>query len=337
MLVGLTRFQQASGQFFNNRYHVTGYYAQDSWKVSHRLTLNYGVRYEPFSPQHEKLGRQGAFSAAARAAGQISTTHPQALAGLLFPGDSGFVNNMVRPVYTHFMPRFGFALDLTGDGKTSVRGGAGQFYDTRLPGVFDNIFANSVPYVASVNYTYADASLGNFSDPYANIPGGNVFPAPQPPPATYFTTTNYQNSAFSTFNADTFHVPVTYSYNLAVEHQFTNSLSSRVAYVGSQSFHQINPTDINPVYNQTLGGTQTVGRRVYFSANNVQNYTADCNDGYGRHRKLPFASGVPAAARFGKPHRVCELHLVEGAGQQCLRCAGCDGGGPGQWLRSAGV
>jgi len=68
LLGGLTNFQQASGQYFNNRYHVTGYYAQDSWKVNRRLILAYGVRYEPFAPQHEKSERQGMFSPSARAA-----------------------------------------------------------------------------------------------------------------------------------------------------------------------------------------------------------------------------------------------------------------------------
>jgi hypothetical protein len=269
LLGGMTAFQQASGQYFNNRYKVTGYYAQDSWKASRRLTLNFGVRYEPFSPQEEKLGRQGMFSPAARTAAQISTTHPTALAGLLFPGDTGFVQNMVHPVYTHFMPRLGFAYDVFGDGKTSLRGGIGQFYDTRLPGVFNNIFANSVPYVASVNVTYTAASLGDFSNPYANIPGGNVFPAPQPPTASYFTTANYQNSSFSTFDPTTFRVPVTFSWNLAVEQQLTNTLSSRIAYVASKSSHQINPVDINPIYNQG----PNIGKRVFASTNNVQNYT----------------------------------------------------------------
>jgi hypothetical protein len=268
LLGGLTTFQQASGQFFNNRYHVTGYYAQDTWKVTHRLTLNYGLRYEPFSPQHELLGREGMFSPAARTAGQISVTHPTAPAGLIFPGDSGFVNNMVNPVYTHLMPRFGFAYDVFGNGKTSLRGGAGQFYDTRLPGVFDNIFANTVPYVASVNVTYSPTSLGDFSNPYANIPGGNIFPAPQPPPAGYFTLANYQNASYSTFNPATFRVPVTYSFNLTLEQQLTSTLSSRIAYVGSKSLHQINPTDINPVYNQG----PNLGHRVYYSPTAVQNY-----------------------------------------------------------------
>jgi hypothetical protein len=269
LLGGLTNFQQASGQYFNNRYHVTGYYAQDSWKVNRRLTLNYGVRYEPFSPQHEKYERQGMFSATARAAGTVSTTHPNALAGLLFPGDAGFVENMVNPIYTHFMPRFGFAWDVFGDGKTSVRGGGGQFYDTRLPGVFDNIFANSVPYVASVNVQFLPTALADFSNPYVRVSGGNPFPAPQPPPVTYFTTANYQSSGYSTFDPTTYKLPVTYSWNFAVEQQYTSRLSSRVAYVGSRSNHQYVPSDTNPTFNQG----PNIGRRVYFSANNVQNYT----------------------------------------------------------------
>ena len=273
LLGGLTQFVQASGQYFTNRYHEQGYYAQDIWKVSRRLTLNYGLRYEPFSPEREAMGRQGMFSQSAWAAGQLSVTHPTALAGLLFPGDPGFVQNMVHPVYTHIMPRFGFAYDVFGNGKTSLRGGGGQFYDTRLPGVFDNIFANTVPFVASVNQTFANTASSNpanFSNPYASIPGGNIFPAPQPPPANYFTTTNYQNASYSTFNPATFRVPVTYSFNLTVEQQLTKLLSGRVAYVGSEGFHQINPTDINPVYNQG----PNIGHRVFYSTNSQENYTS---------------------------------------------------------------
>ena len=157
---------------------------------------------------------------------------------------------MIYPVYSHFMPRIGFAYDVFGNGRTSFRGGVGQFYDTRLPGVFDNIFANTVPFVASVNQSFATTATSKpalFNNPYASVPGGNVFPAPQPPPANYFTTTNYQNASYSTFNPATFHVPVYYSFNLAVQQQLTKSISGQAAYVGSLGFHQINPTDINPV------------------------------------------------------------------------------------------
>jgi hypothetical protein len=268
LLGGLTGFQQASGQYFNNRYHVTGYYAQDSWKVNRHLTLNYGIRYEPFSPQHEVKGRQGMFDPARRAAGTISITHPTALAGLVFPGDPGFINNMVPAILTHFMPRFGFAYDVFGDGRTSVRGGFGQFYDTRLPGVFDNIFANSVPFVAAVNVTFPSGAPADFVNPYNSISGGNPFPAPQPPPANYFTLGNYQAQSYSTFSPSTFRLPVSYSTNLTVEQQFTNTISGHFAYVGSRSLHQYVPTDINPTYNQGAAA----GQRVYFSTIPTQNY-----------------------------------------------------------------
>ncbi|WP_058186335.1 TonB-dependent receptor [Terracidiphilus gabretensis] len=270
LLGGLLHINQASGQYFNNRYKVTGYYAQDSWKISRRLTLDLGVRYEPFLPMDEIKGRQGMFSEAAWSAVQVSTTHPTAPAGLLFPGDQGFVHNMLNGVYNHFMPRLGFAWDVFGTGRTSVRGGAGQFYDSRLPGVFDNIFANAVPFVASVGYSYSPTNLGVFTDPYANVPGGNIFPAPQPPPANYFTNANYQAQGFSTFLPNQFRVPVTYAWNLSVEQQYTNTLSSRIAYAGLQSEHQENPMDINPIWNQG----PNVGHRIYASANPAQNFTS---------------------------------------------------------------
>jgi hypothetical protein len=268
LLGGLTAFQQASGQYFNSRYNLLGFYAQDSWKMSPRFTLNYGVRYEPFLPQSEKMGREGMFSPSAWAAGQISTTHPTALAGLLFPGDAGFVNNMLHPVYTHFMPRLGFAWDIFGNSKTSLRGGIGQFYESRLPGVYNNIFSNTVPYVASVNATFTGTGLANFSDPFASIPGGNIFPATQPPPANYFSTANYQAASFATFFPDKWRVPVTYSWNLTLEQQLTNTISTRIAYVASQSQHQSNPVDINPLYNQG----SNLGKPVYYSTNNQANY-----------------------------------------------------------------
>jgi hypothetical protein len=129
-----------------------------------------------------------------------------------------------------------------------------------------------VPFVASVNQSFATTATSKpalFNNPYASVPGGNIFPAPQPPPANYFTTTNYQNASYSTFNPATFRVPVTYSFNLAVQQQLTKTISGQVAYVGSLAFHQINPTDINPVWN--FG--PTIGKRVYYSTVNQQNFT----------------------------------------------------------------
>jgi hypothetical protein len=266
LLGKLHLFQQASGQYYNDRYKIIGAYAQDSWKASPKLTLNYGVRYEPFLPQQEKLHRMGEFSAKAWAAGTVSEAYPNAPAGLLFYGDKGFVDG-VHAVYDHVMPRFGFAYDVFGNGKLSLRGGGGIFYETRLPASENNVFAASAPFVTSISNTYSNSALGNFSDPYANITGGNPFPVTSSSwKSTTFTPQNYMS-----WDPDTFRTPITYTWNLAVEQQYSRSLSGRIAYVGTHSSHQAGSLDINPKWNQG----SNVGERMYYSTNSVKNYSQE--------------------------------------------------------------
>ncbi len=242
-------FHQASGQYFNNRGKFIGFYGQDSWKASRRLTVNYGLRYEPFFPWHEKFNRIGQFNPAAYAAGTRSKVYPNAPAGLLFPGDPGVPQDGVRPVYKDIMPRVGFAWDVFGTGKTSIRGGGGMFFDTRLDGVFNNAFSGSSPFVTSVDVL---TPAGGFSNPYQGIV--NPFPAPQPPPSnTIFPTQPYITFAPS----GNFQVPVYYAWNLTTEQQITSSLASQIAYVGSHGSHVFVSLDINPVV------TNSGGQRVY--------------------------------------------------------------------------
>ncbi|HEX7159340.1 MAG TPA: carboxypeptidase-like regulatory domain-containing protein, partial [Edaphobacter sp.] len=162
----MNEFQQASGQFLNLRGHFYGFYGQDSWKVSRNFTLNYGLRYEPFFPWHEKEGRMGGFNPALWASNTHSQKYPLAPAGLQFAGDPGFNSNGVPNIYTHFMPRVGFAWDVFGAGKTSVRGGAGMFFDTRLSSVFFNIYSNTSPFITNVDVTNTTGAKITFADPY---------------------------------------------------------------------------------------------------------------------------------------------------------------------------
>src|SRR5262249_14860189 len=138
VLGSLYQFQQAQGQFENTNAWLMGFFVQDDWKVGSRLTLNLGLRWEPYFPWHEVQGRAQGFSIPNYQAGIVSQVYTSAPPGLLFRGDPGFPTNGTGNNYKDFEPRIGFAYDLFGDGKTSLRGGLGVFYDSSTSGIFNN-------------------------------------------------------------------------------------------------------------------------------------------------------------------------------------------------------
>jgi hypothetical protein len=248
----LSSFAQASGQFLDLRAKFIGFYGQDSWKLTRRLTLDYGLRYEPFIPWHEVQGRMGSFFPNLYASNTHSTVYPLAPAGLVFAGDSGFNPNGIPNTYSHVMPRVGFAWDVFGDGKTSVRGGAGDFFDSRLSSVFYNIYSNTSPFITNFNVSSVEGTTPGggtimyFNNPYSTSGNTNPFPAPQPPP----NTSPIPPQAFLTYDPyRTFQTPVSYSWNIAVEQQVTRSLLGRLAYVAGHSSHQWTPVELNPIQN----------------------------------------------------------------------------------------
>lgn len=130
-----------------------GFYGNDSYHASRRLTINFGIRYEPYLPWREIHGRTEQFSPANFYAGVRPKEFVNAPAGLLLSGDPGVPNDGVIGSYDDFAQRVGFAYDLTGDGKTSVRGGFGSFYDTRTNAVVNNRDADITPFSPQLNLT----------------------------------------------------------------------------------------------------------------------------------------------------------------------------------------
>ena len=116
-------FTQGYGEFKDNMLNTFNLYVQDDYHVSRRLTLNFGLRYDPLFPWQERKNRIEQFNPAAYAANIHSQVYANAPAGLLFPGDPGVPRWGANGSYNNIAPRVGFAYDPTGDGKTSLRGG----------------------------------------------------------------------------------------------------------------------------------------------------------------------------------------------------------------------
>jgi hypothetical protein len=246
-------------------YH--GLYGQDTWKVTPRLTLNLGLRWEPFLPQGFNNGAVYNWSLNAFNQGVHSTVFKNAPAGLLYAGDPGFTAKTgVHNRYNQFAPRFGLAFDPKGDGKTSVRASFGMFYD------YPNIQIASTPTTAPpFGNTVTPAGPLNFADPYSTVPGGNPFPSTFDANAPFILNGNYMamepNAKGTTV----------YSWNLAVQRQFGKDWMVSTTYMGSETAHiwgsqQLNPAVIVPCPNgaafttcNTTANTQQ--RRLAYRAN----------------------------------------------------------------------
>lgn len=278
----MNSFSQGAAEFVANRNHFPGLYAQDSWKVTRRFTLNYGVRWETFSPWTNKLNQQIAFNPANYAAGIVSQTAKTLPAGLLVSGDPGLAPQGVYNQYKQFMPRVGFAYDVYGNGRTVIRGGGGIFYQDRLPGFFNQSQGSQPPFTITVNLTYPQ---GPFSNPYCtgcatgSVP--NPFPYTLPFPSDYVYPRPLQINEYDP--SGHFRVPVTNAYNLTLEQQLSSSLAMRLAYVGSTSRHQFVSLEVNPAVNNG-SGLSTDQRRPYNTPPHVGPCTtaAGCQANYAQ-------------------------------------------------------
>jgi hypothetical protein len=254
-----SQYNQSQLQAFYGRNKYAGLYAQDSWRLTHSLTLNYGLRWDRIEPWYEKYNQIATF-----APGKQSVVFPGAPPGILYPTDPGVSRTLAPPGNLDFAPRIGLAYSpsasgdgllakiLGGPGKSSIRASYGMFY-TAIEALTIGVMSANAPY----GTTYTSPAPPLFSTPFITASNGNpiaqVFPvtlaplnssAKHPDPNVDWTQfepiTGLPN--YPTSNR----IPYTEEYMLSLERGFGASTVLSVNYVGTQGHRLLVLVEANP-------------------------------------------------------------------------------------------
>lgn len=210
------------------RYKDWAWYAEDSWKATPRLTLNYGLRYEHYGVQHnnnQSLDSNYYY-------GSGSTFFQQVANGQVEIADKSPVGGFWAPRWGTIGPRLGFAYDVFGNGRDSIRGGFGISYERNFGNVTFNTIQNVPAYGVIQTYgtTVTNSDLG---------PLGTPGPAVALPPVELRNVNPNINVAQTQF------------WSLALQHQLAASSVIELSYSGAHGVHLYDITAGNPI-----GGTQ---------------------------------------------------------------------------------
>jgi len=202
-------------------------FVQDDYKITNRLTLNLGLRYDLETPWTEKHGNASSY-----VPGMQSRKYPTAPPGLVVPGDPGVLPGFYRTFKGGVAPRFGFAWDPTGTGQTSVRAGWG-IYHAVVNQEVEAVETNNEPFLVSISL--APPSSAN---PWA----GSTDPLPYNPAKPSFGPFPgiTQTSVDPKFREGDIQ-----QFNFNIQHRFGNDLFVETAYVGSVTHHLYDARDLN--------------------------------------------------------------------------------------------
>ena len=181
MLGDLYSFYQGNDTGSTFAKNVFGLYAQDSYQVTPRLTVNAGVRWESDLPEVETAGRGDSFSHVGFQGRNHVDSLQDGASGIALRGDSGIPKGYINNHWDHFEPRFGIAWDPRGKGQESIR--ASYTIGFSQPIVYmEDRYENNAPYGDAITINPPGRHAYPIHTPA--YPGGNPFPQPYPPSKT---------------------------------------------------------------------------------------------------------------------------------------------------------
>jgi Carboxypeptidase regulatory-like domain len=260
---------------------TTSVYANDNWKVSPRFSLQIGFRYDALPHAWERNNALANFVPgnyvqtppvwSTQTPGAIDPTSygvsqpagfPSSyyLNGMVFPGQPGVPHGLVNNDYNTFQPRVGFSYDLSGTGRTVLRGGFGTFYERMQGNDIYGLANSNLPfeYVPSVSNVYYDNPHCSWSSTASTAN-----------PANCLSTSNLPVLPASLTTLDTtYKAPATAQFSLGVQHELKPSLIWVVQYVGNIAWHQNVDVNLN---NFPLNTPSTL--RAQYAAGNLSTAT----------------------------------------------------------------
>jgi hypothetical protein len=254
------QYVQTSGSFIDARAYEYYAYAQDSWKITNDLTLNYGLAWDAETPWNNNQFKGLGITCWAPNS-QTSGIFPGGAPGLTYPGDPG-CNKAGGPTtkWNHFGPRIGFAwspssgpsklIGNPGAHEFAVRGGFGIYYNRDAQeGQLQNL--SDPPFLRN-SFGIQDTGAGSpgFANPFADVTGSNSinnpFPYVRPQPGAQLDWSQYTELNISTYPKN-YSVPYVYNFNLNVQRSLPSNMVLQVGYVGSLGRNLVRAYEGDPI------------------------------------------------------------------------------------------
>ncbi len=284
----------------SGHYH---FYGQDEWRVSQKLTLSYGVRYELHPGYYDKGGDIGNFDPSVAGAGRVLyPTGKQSLLAQSFLASAnacdpdgvtasnsatvngapcmqvvgnqaaGYPSGLKKYPHLRFMPRFGFAWRPFGNDKWAIRGGAGLYNINMLGSSFYSLTGTVQAYTQQFSNTY-NATTHAIGYQWPQVYAGS---------GSAGSNTAYGTDYFGTANSANWKDPYTEQWSLSIDHDFGSGYAARISYIGSETHQLVWAPDENtlPFSNTVAAFNNSISNRLFPNWGRINTRATGANNSY---------------------------------------------------------